>query len=131
MYIENGFYLELTETAAVTTLIGKRIYYNKAPQDAVVPYVILQTISNNHDGLFSSPDSLKHCRMQISIFDTTYKSCRDIAGAIQTGIDGFSGVMGTGGPSVGGCFHNIESDIPYDDDAQLYGITVDYMIHYS
>ncbi len=131
MYIENGFYLELTETSAVTALVGIRIYYVKAPQDAVAPYVVIQEISNTHDSFHSGANPLQHCRMQISIFDTTYKSCKAIADAIQTGMDGFSGVMGTGGPPVGGCFHDMDNDLPYDDDTGLYGIAVDYIIHYT
>jgi len=133
MYIEQALFSKLDGTSAITALVGHRIEYIRARQDVKSPYIVFQKISDipkakTLDG--ASP--LQEARFQISVFASSYKTCKDIADAIQTAIDGFKGTMGgTGGVSVGDCAHDNDNDLPYDEPTQLFGIEADYLIIYT
>ncbi len=131
MYIENSLLLKLQETAAISALVGTRIYYVKAPQDVTCPYIVINKVSKVPQLTLTGVSSGVICRIQINVFDTTYKSCQDIVAAIKTAIHCATGVFGTGGVYVQGCFYDNETDLEHDTDDRLYGIAVDYMISYS
>jgi hypothetical protein len=132
MYIEQALLTKLTGTAALTALVGERIELVRPRQDIEAPYIALQKISDVHGKVFAAPEKLQTARFQLSIFASTYKACKDIADAVQTAIDGFTGTMGgAGGLSVGDCWHDGETDLPYDSELNLYGLAVDYLISYT
>jgi len=127
--IENALQYTLANTAGVSNLVGSRIYYVKAPQDVVKPYVVIQKISAIRFYAYSGESGLDDTRVQISIFATTYASCKAIAAAIQTAISAFVGTMGgAGGVYVGACFYDNEVDLPFDDTLKLYGLALDYKL---
>ncbi len=134
MYIQNALKTKLAGTSAITALVSNRIYYfDDVPQDVKNPYVVCQTISNVPQIAIDGAAGLNACRIQISIFDTNYKSCLDIESAIKTAINGFKGTMGgAGGVCVGLCVKDDSNDIEVTDNTiELCGIAVDYIIHYS
>jgi len=132
MIIEEAFQKEMLETAAITTLLVNRIYYVKAPKDAVTPYVVISSVSDIPiKPNFSAASGESSARLQLSIFASTYSACKSISSAIHTVFDGFKGTMATAGIAVGGCFLENEYDLSYEDSPlQLYGVAVDYIIHY-
>jgi hypothetical protein len=122
----------MLETSAITDLVKSRVYYVKAPPDAVVPYVVIHSISNIPlTPNFDAASGKSTARLQLSIFATTYDGCKDIATAIKTIFNGFKGTMATGGIVVGGCFLENEIDLSFEDSPlQIYGMAIDYIIHY-
>jgi len=128
MIIEQGLHDKLAATAAITALVSTRIYYVRAPANVTAPYVTIQKISAPRGHTYTGPSGLAEARFQLNIIASTYTVCKSIAAAIQAVLDGFSGVMGTGGVNVGGCFYDNETDLPYDDELGLYGLAVDYLI---
>ena len=132
MNIEQAFQLELMETTTLTTIIQNRAYYVKAPIDVDTPYVVIHSISNIPvRPYFASATGKEATRIQVSIFATTYTSCKAISVAIKTGLDGFSGTMGTTGVVVGGCFYDNEYDLSFEDSPLLlYGVGIDFIIHH-
>ena len=128
MQIEQAVLKELLADSGVTDLISERLYYVKAPQDVVKPYVIFFKASGpreySHDGV----SALARPRFQFSCFATTYYEAKQIAEAIRAAIEAFNGIMGgAGGAEVGSCFCINESDI-YEDNTQLFHVAVDYLI---
>jgi hypothetical protein len=115
-----------------TTLVSdSNIYYIKAKQDVVPPYIILTRISAPRDYAYSGA-ALVDSRFQISIFATTYTSCKAIGVEVMTAFSGFSGLMGgAGGVYVGKCFCDDETDLPFDDDTKLYGLALDFIFSHS
>jgi hypothetical protein len=136
MNIEQAFQVELLETSAVTALISTRAYYVKALSDVSLPYLVIHSISNIPVRPYVTAATGKLVtRLQVSIFATTYASCKAISAAIKTAFDGFSGTMGTAGIVVGCCFLDNEYDLPFEDSpikegTGIYGIGVDYILHY-
>lgn len=132
MIIEQAFLTELMETSALTALISNRAYYVKAPIDVALPYLVIHSISQiPRTPYFASATGKNASRIQLSVFATTYTSCKAIVATIKAVFDGFSGTMGTAGVVVGACFLENEYDLPFEDSPlQLYGIGVDYIVHY-
>lgn len=131
MIIEQAILTDLKTDGTLAALVGTRIYPARAIQDVTTPYIVFSKVSgvrvSSHDGASGLVDA----RFQFSIFSTTYKSCKDVAVAIQGVLEGFSGTMGgAGGVTVGGCFYLDENDF-YEDDSRLYHVAVDYRFWYE
>jgi len=131
MQIEQAIKKELLTDSGITSLIGERLYYVKAPQDVTKPYIVFLKASGpreySHDGV----SKLAHPRFQFSCFATTYYEAKQIAEAIRAAIEAFSGTMGgDGGVEVGSCFYINESDI-YEEDTRLFHVAVDYLIYHK
>lgn len=126
MIIEQAIREELLLNDALTALVSKRIYYVNAPQDVKVPYIIIIKVSGprvqSHDGM----SHLVNARVQVSIFGSTYKDCKQIAQQVQSSLAAFSGVMG-GGMEVGNILYINETDF-YETNTLLYHVAQDYMI---
>ncbi len=132
MYIENALKLKLLATSGVTTLVSTRIYYvDEVSQDVKPPYIVFQKISKAPSVTLSGTSDLVVARFQFSVFDITHKSCLDIIAAIKAAIHCQTGTFGTGGVDIQGCFYENETDLEYDPDSRLRGITVDYIVYYS
>lgn len=133
MFIEQALKEQLLMTAPVKALVGDKIFYvGNIPQDVSTPYIALQKISDVHGKVFSGPNRLQIARIQITIIDTSWLNCKNIADAIQTGIDGFTGTMGSGnGVEVGLCSHDNDNDLPPETELKLYGVAADYILNYT
>jgi hypothetical protein len=132
MIIEQAVLNQLMATPAVTVIIGQRAYYVRAIQDVTAPYVVIQSISNIPVKPNMAAASGKTAsRLQLSIFANTHKECNDVADAVKTALDGFKGTLGgVGGVPVGGCFLENANDLSVEDSLTLYGVGVDYILHY-
>ncbi len=128
MLVEQALQSKLAVTAAISALVGDRIYYVKAPQDVKQPYICIQKISQPTDCITTGKRYV-NARFQISIFSTTYSSLKSIGDAIFTALDKFSGLMGgVSGLWIVNCTYDNETDIGFDDPLGLYGLAVDYIL---
>ena len=128
MKIEQAILKELLADSGITSLIGERLYYVKAPQDVVKPYVAFFKASAPREYSHDGASKLAHPRFQFSCFATTYYEAKQITEAIRAAIEAFSGTMGgAGGVEVGHCFLINESDI-YEENTKLFHVAVDYLI---
>lgn len=76
----------------VTALVGQRVYPGKAPQDAVLPYVVYHRISTTREATLSGPVLVGATRMQLDIIAASQASAEQTASAIRSRLDGFAGV---------------------------------------
>ena len=128
MKIEQAIKRELLADSGITSLIGERLYYVKAPQNVTKPYVVFFKASGPREYSHDGASKLARPRFQFSCFATTYDQAKQIAEAIRAAIEAFSGTMGgAGGVEVGSCFCINESDI-YEEDTRLFHVAVDYLI---
>lgn len=128
MLIEQAILTALFANASVKGVVADRIYYVQAPQGVTAPYVVFFKVSgprvHSHDGA----SGLAHPRFQFSCFAKTYAAAKQIAGYIQTVLQGYSGTLGgTGGVTVRGCFYENETDL-YEPDTGLFHIALDFYI---
>lgn len=128
MQIEQAILKELLADSGITGLIGERLYYVKAPQDVTSPYVVFFKASAPREYSHDGASELARPRFQFSCFAETYYQAKQIAEAIRSVIEAFSGVMGgAGGVEIGHCFCINESDI-YEENTRLFHVAVDYLI---
>ena len=81
--------------AALTAIIGTspaRIYWMRAPQNTVRPYVVMQVISSIPDVAHSGPTGIIASRVQIDIYGDTYGAAKAVARAITGRLSGFRGL---------------------------------------
>lgn len=83
----------VTEDAAVAALIGTRMYPALIPQDAVLPALAYQQISE--PGLYSHEGDvgLMVVRMQFTAQATSYASARAVLDALRAVLTGYSGTV--------------------------------------
>jgi|GEM_PF-1681803 len=125
MLIEQGLMTFLLSQTDLTQHVGERIYFVRADQDTQAPYIVVTKVSaireHSHDG----SSGLAHPRFQLAIFSTTYSMAKTIATALQTILDGYTGLMDE--VTVQAVFYDNETD-SYESDTGLFMITADYLI---
>jgi hypothetical protein len=131
MIIETAIQKELSGTAAVSALVSNRIYFVKAPQDVIKPYIVFFKVSAPREHTHDGAAGLVEARFQFDVFATTYIAAKAIAGQIQAILQGYSGTMGgAGGVYVNGCFYDDEQDL-WEEDTNLYHIAMDFLMWVS
>ncbi|HEU4986865.1 MAG TPA: DUF3168 domain-containing protein [Rhizobiaceae bacterium] len=119
----------LLGTAAVTALVGTRVYWGRAPQtEPEKPYAILQRIDGLRDYRMAGSSGYVASRVQIDVYGLTYTSTKKAARALIATLSGYSG------PAIQGAFVESERDLPAADAGEvtnLFRTSVDLIIHHS
>lgn len=76
----------LAADAAVSAVVGAKIYWVKVPQTAVLPYVRLQTISDPRPAHLKGVNGARVTRVQADCFAATYGVARQLAEKIITAM---------------------------------------------
>jgi len=126
MLIEQGLMTYLLAQTGITSYVGERIYFVRAEQDVITPYIVITKISGVREHSHDGSSELAHPRFQITVFSTTYSSCKTIASAIQTALQGYTGTMGSE-VTVQAVFYENETDL-YESDTDLFSVITDYII---
>jgi len=130
MKIEQAIRDECYGAAAIAALVIDRIYYVRAPQDVLKPYIVFSKVSAPRDNTHDGPSGLVNARFQFDCYATTYMGAKAIAAAVQSELEGYSGTMGgAGGVLVNGCFYDDEQD-NWDEETKFYCVTQDFVMWY-
>lgn len=105
----------LVTTAAVTGLVGTRIYPVIAPASAPLPFVTWRRLAVTRQQSLSGPIGVPTVNLSIDIFAETYESARDIADQCRVSLDGYGGTFDNTVVS------NVSLDNESDGFAQLAG----------
>lgn len=93
MDIYDAIVAKLKATAALTALVGTRIYPDEVPQGKLYPAVFYMTVSDVKDHFITEISSLEAPNIQL----TTYADAKDDAAAvaeeIKTAINGYQGTL--------------------------------------
>ena len=81
----------LVANAAVTALVGSRIYPVLAPASAVLPFVTWRRTAIERSQTLGSPMGTPRVSVEYSIYATTYEQARDVADAMRVCLDGYGG----------------------------------------
>lgn len=134
MDIEEGLVAYLNARAAVTALVGNRIYPMLVPQGSDnYPAVTYQIIDASSDVTFDGPSGLAMHWFQVTSWARTYLAMKAVRNALYDALSGFKGSMGT--VTVQGCFKSGERD-QYDpspglETARVYGRQMDFKIWWN
>jgi len=129
-----GILALLTATSSVSTLVGSRVYVNKAPQKAVLPYVILTQLNSEEyptlDGLTSV---LRTVTIDADCKGRTFPEVQSLAEAVKALLKDYSGAAGTytvGAVLYNGEVHDFEPPSDGSDNGN-HVITLDFDIQYN
>ena len=117
----------------ISTLVGgARIYPGQVPQGVVLDSIVYTEISSVGDHHSTGPSGLTAPRIQLTAWSKTSDGAHALGLAIKAKLDGYAGVMGTGGAAVTvqGAFFDSWRDL-YDDVTKLFGKNSDYFINYN
>lgn len=81
----------LVGTAAVTSLVGTRIYPVLAPATAALPFVTWRRSGIERAQTLGGPMGMPRVSIEYSIYGTTYEQAREVADAMRLVLDGYGG----------------------------------------
>jgi hypothetical protein len=98
--LDESQYAYLSTYSGLTNLISTRLYPDRLPEEPTLPAVVYLRVSGRRLAVQVGPGTGPAVRMQYTVFATTRASARAIADQIIAALDGYKGIMGTGGADV-------------------------------
>lgn len=95
MSLETDLAARFKATAAITNLVGQRIYPNERPQNDSSPSITYRRISSDRSLNLGGADDMLPARIQFDAWSSTYKSVDDIIRALVNDLNGFYGTIGS------------------------------------
>lgn len=114
---------KLTADAALTALVGSRIYPQFLPQDPTLPAIVLSVISDvpvQPSFTGSHATTLREARLQVDAYATKYLDAHQVADAVDAAIAD----VATPDLSIQ---RDIREDL-YENETQLHRVSTDYMV---
>ena len=126
-YVEDAFYDRIANDAAVSAIVGTRIYPKSARKGVSMPLLIYEKVSgvriNDHDG-----SDLAAPRMSVRIHAKTFRECVDIANKLRVALNGFVGTQ-SGVPMA---IHLLtELDAPFSEADHVYTRIMDFSVYHN
>jgi hypothetical protein len=92
----NDLYTLITSDSAVAALIGTRLYPLRIPQDAALPAVSYQLISQpGHYAHAEGDVGLRRSRVQLTVQANDYARMRSVLAALSDAVSGYRGTTGS------------------------------------
>lgn len=73
--------------------ITAKVYPGMAPENVTIPYIVHFQVSNVPSSNASGASTLDDIRIQVSVFETTYKAMETMAAAVRTALDEYKGTL--------------------------------------
>jgi hypothetical protein len=129
MSIERALYARLTGAAAVSAIIGTRLFPNFAPLGTAAPFAIYNRVSANRIRSLTQRSGLAMVRMQVDCMAETYAGARALADVVRQALDGFRGEAGSPPVMIESCSLQSDQDL-YEDAAEppLHRVSMDFML---
>ena len=89
MTAETALVARLGSTAAVTALVGARIYPMLVPQTAALPAIAYQKISPGFLSTLRRTLGLAGPRIQVNSWASSYKDAKAVARAVRNSLNGY------------------------------------------
>jgi hypothetical protein len=81
----------LVGNAAVSSLLGSRIYPVLAPASAALPFVTWRRSGIDREQTLGRPMGMPRVSVEYSIYGVTYEEARQVADAMRRVLDGYGG----------------------------------------
>jgi hypothetical protein len=112
----------LLNNAAVTALVGSRVYVLELPDTCTFPAISIHKISDPYSRIKGSP------RIQVSAWGEDLLITKQISTAVETALDGYAGTLG----NIAIIHINpLESQDFPADNAGLYQVSYDFLVLYK
>lgn len=129
MSIDTGIVSHLKADAAVSALIGDRVYHQLLPQNAIMPALIYSRISDQRSMLCESPDGFVGARYSIDCYARDSSTAKGLSDAVRLSLNGLRGSLA--GESID--FIQLESQQDLSDvdgDTATRRVLLDFVIWY-
>jgi hypothetical protein len=87
---EAAIYKLLIDDAAVSAIVGTKIYPLLAPQNKPKNYIVYNLITDLPDRILVSSAAISYCRIQIDLYAETYSGSKTLADKVRLALDGVS-----------------------------------------
>ncbi len=137
MTLEEGLYSYLSSTAALTALVGNRIYPVVLPPNVVYPAVTYQRISGPRVHTMGNDPGLAYPRIQISCWyrdisdpQKGYGQVKAVAEQIRLALQDQKNTTWGGSVTVRAVLFDGDTDL-YDFETQVHQVALDFIIWYT
>ena len=125
MTIEEAIFSKLTGEAAVTNLVGTRVYPFQMPQNPIYPAVVYSRVSTRRDMDHSGPGDMAWARFQFDCYGTSYASVKGLANVVRQVLHGFTGTVS----GVDFCRVSFLNEVDdFEPQAEIHWVAVDFQI---
>lgn len=125
MNIAPAVYDLLRNDATVAGYVGTRIYPDQIPQEAAYPAIVHFKTEVETLAVKSAPTTNHRISLQIEVFCDTFGEGENIADAIRSVLDGYSGI--SAGINIVSCYFNSQNDENFIPDQKTYVTTASYL----
>jgi hypothetical protein len=133
MSIETAMRSALINDAAVTALIGTRIYPMFLAQGYTLPAISYQRIVGDRPREQADKTGRVNARFQIDCWAESYSGAHDLSAKVIDCLDNHRGTLGTGAAAldeVGTIETTTERD-DYNTDVEIYRVILEFLIPYK
>ena len=133
MPIEYAIRTKLVGAAAVTAIVGTRIHAIKLPQNATMPAITYQVVSDIPEYDMEGDAGVSTMRLQVECHDRerqgydAYNGARVLGAAVRAALSGFKGTIGS--DTIQSLFL-INTRSLHDDGSGIFRAQMDYSIGY-
>lgn len=132
--MKSGLVALLSTEATITAICGTRVYVSKAPEKALLPYVIITQMSSEENAsLDGASGKLRFITFDIDCKSKTSVQAELLGNAVRTFIQDYSGAAGN--YTIGAVIMNDESDSyepPQDgSDVGVHVVTLDLDVQFN
>lgn len=127
--LEDGFLVyALRAEAAVTSMVGQRIFPITVPQDATLPAIAYQRVDSPRDMAHDGPSGLVWPRVQVTCIAARYETAKLLAREVRRALNGVQGTIN--GVAVGGVF--VEDDLDgHGEASDVWTVRMDVIIYHT
>lgn len=132
--MKSGLVALLSTESTITAICSTRVYVSKAPEKALLPYVIItQMSSEENSSLDGASGKLRFITFDIDCKSKTSVQAESLGNAVRTFIQDYSGAAGN--YTIGAVIMNDESDSyepPQDgSDVGVHVVTLDLDVQFN
>ena len=113
----------------VSTALGQRIYWQRAPQAPSTPFAVLSTISATAEFTHDGPVDLEQDRIQVDVFAPTKAASLTAANAIKQALTALDHT--TQGDTVLEWAHFDSARWEWENESDEYRTSYDYIIYFQ
>lgn len=131
MTIEKALRDLLKDDAAVSGVVGAKIYPLLAPQNIAAPFIVYTRVIGDRIREINGPSGMAQVTFQIDCYAgglnkrNEYPAAVDLANKVRLLLDGYEGTKS--GIRIGGISLQTDQDF-YEPDTNLYRVSQDYLV---
>ena len=91
--VESALYAHLTGTTDLVAQVSTRIYPNRAPHGAAMPFITYRRISTTNEHTLAAALGMARPTFEFACVGTSYSTVKTVNNLLRTHLDGHQGVL--------------------------------------